>query len=197
MDRRKALQKTGLLVGAAVAMPSFLSLLQSCKTETRLDWEPLFFDKEEALFIAALVDMILPRTETPGALDVKVDMFLDKVFAMTYEAEAQHKVRSEIAQFNVNSKQQFGDIFLNLNAANKGAMIQSAEAKSGKFNGSVWGTAAGKQEPVGFYRSLKSMTIWAYFTSEEIGEKVLSYDPIPQQYDGCKPLSDVGNRYSL
>ncbi len=197
MDRRKALQKTGLLVGAVVAMPSFLSLLQSCKTETRLEWEPLFFDKDEALFVAAVVDRILPRTETPGALDVKVDMFLDKVFAKTYDAEAQQKIRSDIAQFNVDSKQQFGDIFFNLSDTDKGAMLQSAEAKSGKFNGSIWGTAAGKQEPVGFYRSLKSMAIWAYFTSEEIGEKVLSYDPIPQEYDGCKPLSEVGNRYSL
>lgn len=197
MDRRNALKKTGLLTGAAVVIPTFLSLLQSCKTETRLEWEPLFLTKNEALFVSSLVDMILPQTETPGALDVKVDMFLDKVFAKTYVTEAQQKVRLEMAQFNADCKQQFGDTFLNLNKSDKDAMLRLAETKSGKFNGSIWGTAAGKQEPVGFYRSLKSMAIWAYFSSVEIGEKVLNYDPIPQEYDGCKPLSEVGNRYSL
>ncbi len=41
------------------------------------------------------------------------------------------------------------------------------------------------------------MAIWAYFTSEEIGENVLSYDPIPGKYEPCKPLSEVGNKWSL
>ncbi len=197
MDRRKALQNTGLLAGATLVMPSLLSLLHSCKSETRPDWQPLFFTKAEAQLVAALADTILPRTETPGALDVKVDIFLDKVFAKTYDTEAQEKMRSEMAAFNANCTRQFGDTFADLGETDRVAMLQSAEAGSGKFNSSVWGTAAGTQQPVGFYRSLKSMAIWAYFTSEEIGEKVLSYDPVPQEYDGCKPVSEVGNRWSL
>ena len=54
-------------------LPSIISLLQSCKSESRLDWQPLFFEEEEARFISALVDTILPPTDTPGALDVGVD----------------------------------------------------------------------------------------------------------------------------
>lgn len=178
-------------------IPSFLTLLQSCTEEQRLDWKPLFLSEKEALFISKFVDIILPRTETPGALDVKVDMFLDKVFAKTYNEEAQQRIRADIAQFNANCKQKFGDEFIALSKADQISVLKEAEANSGKFNGSVWGTAVGKQEPVGFYRSLKSMAIWAYVSSEEIGEKVLSYDPIPTVYQGCIPLSDVGNSWSL
>ena len=43
MDRRNALRKTGLFAGATILMPSMLSLFESCKSENRLDWEPLFF----------------------------------------------------------------------------------------------------------------------------------------------------------
>ena len=197
MNRRKALQKTGFMAGAAVTMPTLLSLLQSCQAQPRLDWQPEFFNVDEALFINTLVDVILPRTETPGALDVKVDMFLDKVFARTYTADAQQKIRAEIAGFNDDCKQQFGESFVNLRDADRVAVLRAAETKSGKFNGSVWGTAVGKQEPVGFYRAIKSMAIWAYFTSEEMGEKILSYDPIPAGYDGCKPVTEIGNRWSL
>lgn len=197
MNRRSALKKAGVLAGSAVAIPSFFSLLQSCKSENRLDWQPLFFTEIEAKTIAVLLDMILPRTDTPGALDVKSDMFIDKVIAKTYEEEAQKKMRSEIAAFNSECEKNFGGTFIELNASDREKVLQSAEKNSGKYSPGVWGTAVGKQEPIGFYRSIKSMAIWAYFSSKEIGKKVLAYDPIPGTYEPCIPVSEVGNRWSL
>ena len=44
----------------------------------------------------------------------------------------------------------------------------------------------------GLHHSIKPITIWAYLPYEEIGEKVLSYDPIPTVYQGCIPLRGVG-----
>lgn len=197
MDRRKAIRNTGLIAGAAVMLPSLLTLLQSCEKESRLEWQPQFLDDDEARFISALVDKILPRTDTPGALDVKADLFLDKVFAEVYDAPAQENLRSEIAQFNEDCKENFGDVFIALKPEDQEAVLKAAEANSGKFNSSVWGTAVGEQEPIGFYRSIKSMALWAYLTSKEVGMNVLNYDPVPQEYNGCIPLADVGNRWSL
>lgn len=197
MNRRNALKKTGLLAGAAVAMPAMLSLFQSCLDEDRLTWQPEFFMEDEAKTISVLVDMILPRTDTPGALDVKADLFIDKVIAQTYDREGQQNLRKQIANFNTNCKADFGDFFINLNEAKRTEVMQAAETSSGKFNPGVWGTTIGNQEPIGFYRSMKSMAIWAFFTSEEIGENVLNYDPIPGDFKGCIPLSDIGNRWSL
>jgi len=197
MNRRSALKKTGLLAGSALAIPTMLSLLQSCKSEPRLSWQPEFFTEVEAKTVSTLLDMILPRTETPGALDVKSDIFIDKVISQTYDAEGQKNMRDEIAMFNENCQKKFGANFIDLDKGKRIEVLREAEKSSGKFNPGVWGTTIGKQEPIGFYRAMKSMAIWAYFTSEEIGEKVLSYDPIPGDYEGCKPLSDVGNRWSL
>ncbi len=185
------------MAGAAVMVPSFLALLQSCSESTDLDWQPQFLDTDEARFISSFVDVLLPRTDTPGALDVKVDMFLDLVFAKTYDEGAQQQIRDDIAQFNADCVGNHGAAFADLKPADQAAAFTAAEASSGTFNGKVWGTAVGTQAPVGFYRSLKSMALWAYFSSEEIGEKVLSYDPIPTVYQGCIPLSDVGNSWSL
>ncbi|MDA0708307.1 MAG: gluconate 2-dehydrogenase subunit 3 family protein [Proteobacteria bacterium] len=197
MDRRSALKKAGVLAGSAVAIPSLFSLLQSCKDENRLDWQPLFFTETEAKTISVLVDTILPRTDTPGALDVKSDMFIDKVIAKTYDEEAQKKMRSEIAAFNSDCEKNFGGTFNELNASDREKVLQAAEKNSGKFSPGVWGTAVGKQEPIGFYRSIKSMAIWAYFSSEEIGKNVLAYDPVPGTFEPCIPVSEVGNRWSL
>ena len=197
MDRRKALRKTGLFAGATILMPSMLSLFESCKSENRLDWEPLFFTEVEAKTIASLIDMILPRTDTPGGLDVKSDIFIDKVIAKTYDKSGQENMRVEIAAFNENCKSKYGDVFYDLNEADKTTILNEAEKNSGKFGSGVWGTGVGPQETIGFYRSMKSMAIWAYFTAEEIGENVLSYDPIQGKYEPCKPLSEVGNKWSL
>lgn len=197
MDRRKAIRQTGLLTGATVMLPSFLTLLQSCKSEPRLDWQPQFLEAEEAQFISALVDTILPKTDTPGALDVKADIFIDKVFAQVYDTDTQQKVRSDIAKFNADCEEKYGNRFQTLNASDRISVLKEAEGESGKYSSSVWGTAVGKQKPVGFYRSMKSMTLWAYLSSEEIGKNVLNYDPIPQEYNGCLPLADVGNSWSF
>ena len=75
--------------------------------------------------------------------------------------------------------------------------MKKAEAETATFNRGVWGTAVGEQKPVGFYRQLKSQALWAYFSSEEIGKNVLNYDPIPGEYLGCNPVSDVGKVWSL
>lgn len=197
MDRRSALKKTGLLAGAAVAIPTMVSLVQACKNEPRLAWKPEFFTKDEAATISMLVEMILPRTDTPGALDVNVDVFLDKVISKTFDLEEQQNMRNEIASFNLRCKEKFGAIFTHLDEPKRIAVLKAEEKSSGKLNHGIWGVTIGHQEPIGFYRSIKSMTIWAYVTSEEIGENVLSYDSIPGNYEPCKPLSEVGNRWSL
>lgn len=197
MNRRNAIRKTALLAGSAVAAPSLFSLLQSCKQQSRLDWTPQFLNEDQARFITSFVDTILPRTDTPGALDVKTDIFLDLVFAKTYDKNAQENMAAEIDRFNTNCKSSHGKVFADLSAEDKKAVLQKAESESGKFNPAIWGSAVGKQEPVGFYRSLKSMAIWGYFSSEEIGLNHLSYDPVPGEFKGCIPLSDVGNTWSL
>lgn len=183
--------------GALVATTPLLTLLQSCKKQNRIDWNPSFFNEEQAILISAMVDTILPATETPGGLEMKVDMFIDSVFTNLYDDKGKENVVVEIDKFENGCRDKFGKSFSKLSLGEKKQILLEKEKESPKFNGSVWGTAVGTQEPVGFYRSLKSMMLWGYFTSEEISKNVLNYDPIPQEYKGCIPLSDVGNMWSL
>ncbi|MEP0134578.1 MAG: gluconate 2-dehydrogenase subunit 3 family protein [Eudoraea sp.] len=197
MDRRAALKKTAMAAGSAALVPSLFSLLQSCQQQPRLSWEPIFLSVNQAEFISTLVDTLLPKTETPGALDVKVDMFIDLVFAKLFNKAGQDEMIVQMEQFNATCKEKFGNTFSELSEQDREEFLKEEESKSTKYNGKVWGTAVGKQNPVGFYRSIKSLALWGYFSSEEIGKNVLSYDPIPGEYLGCIPLSDVGNTWSL
>ena len=197
MDRRAALKKTAVVAGSAALAPSLFSLLQSCQQQPRLGWEPIFLSIDQAELISTLVDTLLPRTETPGALDMKVDMFIDVVFAKLFDTKGQDKVIAEMDRFDELCTEIFGSKFTELNTTDREEYLKQKESQSGKFNGKVWGTAVGDQKPVGFYRTIKSLALWGYFSSEEIGKNVLSYDPIPGEYLGCIPLSDIGNTWSL
>lgn len=197
MDRRAALKKTALVVGSAALVPSLFSLLQSCQQQPRPGWKPIFLSVNQAELISILVDTLLPGTNTPGALDMKVDMFIDVVFAKLFDTKGQGEIIKEIGRFDELCTEKFGNKFTELNTTDREAYLKQKEAESGKFNGKVWGTAVGEQKPVGFYRTIKSLALWGYFSSEEIGKNVLSYDPIPGEYLGCIPLSDVGNTWSL
>ncbi|RLD77819.1 MAG: gluconate 2-dehydrogenase subunit 3 family protein, partial [Bacteroidetes bacterium] len=47
--------------------------------------------------------------------------------------------------------------------------------------------------------NLRTMTIWAYKTSEKVGEEILAYDPIPGDFHGCISLEETtkGKAWSL
>jgi len=197
MNRRKALQQAGILTGGAFAIPGLLSLFESCQSEVGISWEPLFFSEPEALLVSTLVDVILPRTDTPGALDVNADRFMDLFYSKALTEEEKNQLRAQIASFDSECKANFGASFVMLSTLEQNKVLERAEASSTKFNGSVWGTAVNRQQDVGFYRQTKSMAIWAYCSSEKIGKEILAYDPIPGEYIGCLPLSEIGKRWTF
>jgi hypothetical protein len=197
MVRREALKKVSWIGGSTVLGSSLFSLLQSCQSKPRINWKPLFFSQEQAEFISVLVDTLLPKTQTPGALDMKVDIFIDLVVNKMFNETGQKSFVDGIMKMEEVCKEKYDKNFVDLEPADRNEILKSEEVNSGKYNGQVWGTRVGVQKPVGFYRSLKSLALWGYFSSEEIGKNILTYDPIPGEYLGCIPLSDVGNTWSL
>lgn len=197
MKRREALKNTAIIGGTAALSTSILSLFQACKAQPRLTWEPQFLSIEQAQLVSALVDTILPKTSTPGGLDVKVDILIDLLYGNTYDEQAQQSIVTEMEKFNDKCMAKYGKVFYELDAHQKKAFLQEEEANSPKFNSGVWGYSVGEQKPVGFYRSFKSLAVWGYCSSEEIGKEVLKYDAIPGDYQGCVPLSEIGGVWSI
>ena len=51
MNRRNLLKKIGLSIGTIAVTPFTVNLFQSCKND--LNWKPVFFKKEKALFFTS------------------------------------------------------------------------------------------------------------------------------------------------
>lgn len=195
LHRRELFRQASWLIGGAITAPAALVLLHSCEKEDRRDFLPEYFTPEEAAFITAYVDTLLPTTDTPGGLDVNVDIFIDKLMAATAgETEEPSDIQIGIKEFDEGAMAKYGRNFAALNLEERSALFREAEDSSAPYSPQVWGVFVGEQLPITFYRSFKSMAVWAFLSSEKIGTEVLNYDPVPGEYNGDISLESVGGR---
>src|SRR5690606_37201440 len=96
MDRRRALRNIGLTTGFVAASPALLSLLQSCTAE-KASWVPQFFTPEEGIVLTNIVDVIIPKTDTPSASEVNVPQFIDQYVKEVEFEDGQKRYKKRMA----------------------------------------------------------------------------------------------------
>lgn len=111
---------------------------------------PRFFTSQEFKTLSAIVERILPRTETPGAVDAGVHWYLDIVVAG--EPGLQGKFRDGLASLDGRSKKQFGRTFSQLKQAEQIQMLESMVPGDGPGHA--------------FFATVKAMTVVGYYSSE-------------------------------
>ncbi|NND15939.1 MAG: gluconate 2-dehydrogenase subunit 3 family protein [Eudoraea sp.] len=215
MDRRKALKNMGVALGYTVATPTLLNIMQSCKKEPSFDWQPDFFSKEEGGAITQLVDLILPATDTPSASDVQVHLFIDRFAAevMTSDQQTFWKMATKTFMDGAHATAN-KDVSEELSSEELEAVLAKAlsytpEAKeeydilienymTNLQEGNV-GSLADEAARYAFATNLRGITIWGYKTSEYVGEKVLSYLPVPGSYTACGDVNELtgGKAWSI
>ena len=215
MDRRIALKNMGLALGYVVATPTLLSIVQSCKNEQVLDWTPDFFTKEQGGVITHLVDIILPKTDTPSATEVQVNLFIDRFADQVMEKEQQDFVKMITGKFIDKALKDSGkenaadldaaDLEPTLSAALKISKEQveaNQEAIAEFMEAAAKGETASLEDSAAIYAfasNLRDMTIWGYKASEYVGEKVLAYLPVPGVNIACGDVDELtgGKAWSL
>lgn len=179
--------------GYMIASPTLIGILQSCKNESaNISWTPDFFSKEEGEIVKNLVDLILPKTDdVPGAIDINVHKFIDIYLARVANENKQELYKNGLL-----------GVLKELDKPVRKLKTQDYDALLTKFLPAKSAEKDfGPEEKLVFkiLNDLKGMSIWAFKTSEEIGEGVLAYDPIPGVYNGCIPLNETtgGKSWSL
>tara|TARA_R110002073_G_scaffold40547_5_gene115141 strand:- start:271468 stop:272061 length:594 start_codon:yes stop_codon:yes gene_type:complete len=197
MDRRKALKNLGLSLGLVVATPAVMSLLQSCKNDGNkmAVWNPEFFSKDEGIVVENLVDLILPPTgNIPGAKDVNVAKFLDLHASKVLDEQSQDYYKKGLeAMLNT-----FGKPVRELKTDDYDALLAKF-LKASSEEREAFRKDENDNLVLNRLESLRGTAIWAYKTSEKVGEEVLVYDPIPGEQKGCISVEEAtgGRAWSL
>jgi Gluconate 2-dehydrogenase subunit 3 len=189
MNRRDYIKNTAAALGLSLAGISISELLISCQKEAKISWKPVFFSNQQAALIAEIAETILPKTQTPGAKEMAVPQFIDKIVKETMNEASQKSLVEGLDLFETDVKTKYGTDFLSLDSAQKQTFLEKLDEEKPRSGLTMWGIALENDAPEPtFFKIMKGLTLFGFFTSEEIGKNVLVYDPVPGEYIGCMPL---------
>lgn len=187
IDRREALRKTALLMGAAVSASALAGLLQGCKATPELAYTPQFFTEDQARIVMEVAEIFIPKTDTPGAKDVGVPGFIDRILNECYKKEDQDRFIAGLTAFDQEAKTAYGDSFIYCKPEQQVELVLKVQAAA------LTEAKANKEAKRPFVLMTKELTLLGFFTSEPGATQVLQYIAVPGAYKGCIPLKEAGN----
>ena len=191
MDRRKALRSIGTGIGAIAVTPSVVSLFQSCQSVAT--YTPVFISENDFKIVSNLMEMIIPKTDIPGAIELKLPEFVDAYIDAVWDEKRKTDFKEAWTAF--------------ISSSNKAAGKENADdlstadwdAQLAKYLKPGNAVPADEILAAQFVNQLRSLTVNAFKTNEFIGEEVLAYAPIPGEQKGCVDLMEAtgGKAWSL
>lgn len=118
VNRRSLLQQALLLVGAA-AMPGGVEALAATAKSPKRQLDAARYDS-----LSALADTIVPRTGTPGAVDVGVPQLVDAMLGTWASPARRTALTAAIDKIDAAAKARHGKAFGELSASERTALLQ-------------------------------------------------------------------------
>ncbi|WP_341938982.1 gluconate 2-dehydrogenase subunit 3 family protein [Marinimicrobium sp. C2-29] len=129
---------------------------------------PVLADKELAV-LSELGETILPKTEdSPGAKAAGIAAFMQTMVSGYYTATEQQIFLEGLARLQDQCGIQFSTTVLLLTPGQREQFLLSLE----------------KDNEATYYRMIKQLTVWGYFSSETGVKTALRFAPIPGHYNG-------------
>ena len=181
MDRREAIRRTALMLGLAIS-PSLLTAVARAQTAAAAGSKPktTYLTPAQLETAGALAERIIPRTDTPGALEVGLIAFLGLIYGEFMSQEERDRFTQGLAAIDAASVAVCQTRFARASPEQQDVMLRKlAEASQNQENT--------------FCHQIRELTLLGYFTSEQVGKNVLRYDPIPGRFDPCIPVTEAGN----
>ncbi len=200
MDRRRVLKKIGYGSAAMIVSPQIINMLHSCKSNVNKHL-PIFFANNQFQFVSKIMDLVIPKTDIPGAIELKLPEFLDNYIVVVMNQNDKETILRRTNNFIkliLNETKKNGSMEINSNDLN--TQLKKYLLASDKQIES-WEEAPRSQEleVYNYLIQIRSLTLNAFRLNEYIGEKVLAYDPIPGERKVCLDLKKTtgGKRWSL
>jgi gluconate 2-dehydrogenase gamma chain len=194
MNRREFLQCATILTGGTAI--SQLGWALSEEQQVYLAGAPNFntqeidfFSLEQRAVVAAVAETIIPRTDTPGAIDAGVPRYIELMVAQWLNEDEQKIFLTGLAKLQSDSLESQGVSFDALDETSRVAMLDALESAA---SDSAWyemgNTRRDFISDAPFICQIKELTVWGFFTSEVGSTQVLRYEPMPMRFDGDIPL---------
>ena len=182
LTRRDAIKRLGALIGGTITASQLSLLATNAAAADHSD--PAFFDEEQFAMLTRIADLIMPETDTPGALGVGAHHFIDMMFAEWASSERQTEWQEGLAEIDSRARNAGMDSFLDGSEQQQFELLQTLDKEF--FEGGY--------EPT-FFGRLKQMVLFAYYNSEVGATVEMRYLPIPGDYQPCLPYKEGDRAY--
>lgn len=194
MNRREFLQCAAILVSGATA--SQLGLALTTEQSMYLAAAPNFNTRDvrylnnaQRRIVAAMAEVVIPRTDTPGAIDAGVPRFIELLAAEWFNDEERAIFEAGLEDMETRIPAQYGASFDELSGQQQ---LEIMEALEEIASDSQWYEFANVLRDfisdAPFICQIKELTVWGFFSSEVGARQVLRYNPMPMRFDGDIPL---------
>jgi len=185
LNRREVTKNLALMFGANLIGPMKKALANNFDP-IRLNGSNIFTNSQKNQ-ITAITDIIIPATDTPGAKEAKVVIFIEGMLQEWYEKNEKDQFTDGLSGFVSFCNKKYKNHFTELAQKDQVACIQALNSNEIK-------TLDDGGES--FFNQIKQLTIFGYYTSE-IGMTVeRKYLPNPGRYDGAYPYNKVNTLFT-
>lgn len=132
---------------------------------------------EQLAQVRALADAILPRTDTPGALDVGAPEFVDLLLAEWYPDDEKKRLLAGLDALDARCRETQGKPFAELPEAARNTFLAAVDGQRGEMD-----------TPEGAYSRIKEQLIFGFLTAKPIATMISTMPIIPGRFDGCTPV---------
>ena len=188
VDRREALRRAALLLGGVLSAPAIAGVLAGCDSRSADGtWRAL--TSEQGKLVATIAEHIIPETDTPGARGAGVHVFIDRMLAGHYGDEDRKRVLDGLVELDERARRECGNAFMRCAANEQRALLTRVDEEA-------FAPPAGRRE-VPWFRTIKELTVLGYYTSEAGATQELRHVAVPERFDGCVPLTEIGRTWAV
>ena len=180
MNRRDAIGRVSLLLGGTIlGAEVFLSGCHNAP-EKNIGGAGINFSNDDITFLDEVAETILPATDTPGAKEAKVGEFMTRIVKDCYTEKDQKIFIAGMQKLDEASKKKSGKSFLDSSPEQRHDLLVELDKEQ-----KAYADKKQKDDPTHYFRMIKELTLWGYFTSEPGATKALRYVAVPGKYQGC------------
>jgi len=201
MHRRELFRLLGAGAVLPAMSPELFAMLQQAQPAAGYTLKTL--DPHQNATVVAMIDLIIPATDTPGAKGARVNEFIDLILTEWATDEERKHFLDGLANIDKQSNELYGKNFVDASPAQQEAQLRAIDDKEmanrqnrARHGNTVPEPDAHLKGP--FWVVFKNITLHGYYTSEVAITKELNPGNrsvpeliMPGAFHGCAPLGSV------
>jgi hypothetical protein len=191
MQRRELFRILGAGAVLPAVSPDLFRMLQSAQPRSGYQLQTLTPHQNDT--VVAMIDQIIPATDTPGAKAARVNEFIDIILSEWASDAERANFLSGLEDVDRQSNALFAKSFVDAASEQQIVLLRSmddqvmAEPRR-PHHGSVPPEERDDQLRGNFWKVFKGITLHGYYTSEIGFTQELKLQIIPGAQHGCQPL---------